>query len=73
MEVLKNYLETMFAACGTNIIIVKNENDEKSVQEELVDDMMSLIACFSGKLYGMRSRKIKREKGQGRNEESKES
>ena len=68
-----HYLETMFAACGTNIIIVKNENDEKSVQEELVDDMMSLTACFSGKLYGMRSRKIKREKGQGRNEESKES
>ena len=68
-----HYLETMFAACGTNIIVVKNENDEKSVQEELVDDMMSLIACFSGKLYGMRSRKTRREKGQGRNEKSKKS
>ena len=35
-----NYLETMFNACGTNIIIVKDENEEKSVQEELVEDMM---------------------------------
>ena len=54
-----NYLETMFNACGTNIVIVKDESEEKSVQEELVEDMMSLIASFSGKLYGMRSRKSK--------------
>lgn len=57
-----NYLQTMFNACGTNIIIVKDVNDEKTVQEELVEDMMSLIASFSGKLYGMRSRKIKNKK-----------
>ena len=57
-----NYLQTMFNACGTNIIIVKDINGAKSVQEELVEDMMSLIASFSGKLYGMRSRKSK-EKG----------
>ncbi len=36
------------------IIILKNTL-EKSVQQELVDDMMSLIAYFSGKLYGLRS------------------
>lgn len=53
------YLETLFNACGTKIIVVKDENSEKSVQEELVEDMMSLIASFSGKLYGMRSRKNK--------------
>lgn len=58
-----NYLEIMFNACGTNIIIVKDKNEEKSVQEELVEDMMSLIACFSGKLYGMRSRKSKEKNG----------
>ena len=57
-----NYLQTMFNACGTNIIIVKDVNDEKIVQEELVEDMMSLIASFSGKLYGMRSRKNKNKK-----------
>jgi len=32
-------------------------NEEKSVQMELVEDMMSLIASFSGKLYGLRSHK----------------
>ena len=57
-----NYLQTMFNACGTNIIIVKDVNDEKTVQEELVEDMMSLIASFSGKLYGMRSRKTNNKK-----------
>ena len=54
-----HYLETMFLAHNVNIIIVKDENAEKSVQEELVEDMMSLIASFSGKLYGMRSKKKK--------------
>ena len=51
------YLETVFFAHGTAIIAVRDEKEEKSVQEELVEDMMSLIASFSGKLYGMRSKK----------------
>ena len=36
------------------IIVLKNSLG-KNVQQELVDDMMSLIASFSGKLYGLRS------------------
>lgn len=52
-----HYLETVFLAHNTNIVIVKDNNEEKNVQEELVEDMMSLIASFSGKLYGMRSSK----------------
>lgn len=36
-------------------IIETEQLGEKSVQQSLVDDMMALIACFSGKLYGMRS------------------
>ncbi len=64
-----NYLQTMFNACGTNIVIVRDANSEKSVQEELVEDMMSLIASFSGKLYGMRSRKSKQERNKN-NEKS---
>lgn len=54
-----HYLETMFLAHNVNIIVVKDENADKSVQEELVEDMMSLISSFSGKLYGMRSKKNK--------------
>ena len=44
----------------------------KNVQEELVEDMMSLIACFSGRLYGMRSRKAKKKEGAA-NEKDKQS
>lgn len=54
-----HYLETMFLAHDVNIIVVKDIRADKSVQEELVEDMMSLIASFSGKLYGMRSKKKK--------------
>ena len=51
------YLETTFAAHGTNIIVMKNADDEKSIEQELVEDLMSLMASFSGKLYGLRSHK----------------
>lgn len=54
-----HYLETMFLAHNVNIIVVKDKDADKTVQEELVEDMMSLIASFSGKLYGMRSGKKK--------------
>lgn len=53
------YLETVFSAKGVSIIVVKDKKETKSVEEELVEDMMNLIASFSGKLYGMRSRKNK--------------
>ena len=56
-----NYLETVCNAHGTNIVVLHNPSEEKSVQTELVEDMMSLIACFSGKLYEMRSRRKKSE------------
>ena len=56
-----NYLEEMFKNHDVQIIVVKDKKEEKDVKEELVDDMMSLIASFSGKLYGMRS-KNKKEK-----------
>lgn len=31
-----------------------NDNDQKSMHEELMDDFMSLIASFSGKYYRLR-------------------
>ena len=49
-----NYLKTLFLAHNTNIIVVKDKDAAKSVNEEFVDDLMSLMASFSGKLYGMR-------------------
>lgn len=49
-----HYLERVFSNKDVQIIVVKDIQKEKSVSEELVEDMMSLIAGFSGKLYGMR-------------------
>lgn len=54
-----HYLEAIFKAHGVEIVVVKDINKEKSVQEELAEDMMALIASFSGKLYGLRSKKNK--------------
>ena len=55
------YLETMFMAHGVKIIVIKDPKEEKSVRQELVEDMMSLMASFSGKLYGLRSGRRKKE------------
>lgn len=52
------YLERFFKAFKTEIIVTEDKPDQ-TAQEELVEDMMSLLASFSGKLYGMRSSKRK--------------
>lgn len=57
-----NYLETMFNAKGVEIVIVKQKTEAVSVEQELMNDMMSLIASFSGKLYGMRSKNKRKSK-----------
>lgn len=41
-------------------IEVINNSDDKTFEEELVEDVLSLITVFSAKLYGSRSKKIKR-------------
>ena len=51
-----HYLETICKECQVELHIMSDEISDKSVQEELVEDMMALIASFSGKLYGMRSK-----------------
>lgn len=52
-----NYLKTIFSMKGVEIVVINDVNNDKNCQEELVEDMMALIASFSGKLYGMRSHK----------------
>lgn len=66
-----NYLQTIFKHKGVDIVVVRNENNEKSVHDELVEDMMSLIASFSEKLYGLRSGKNKRKDKNNQNERNK--
>lgn len=49
----------MFLCKGVEIVVVKDIAKTKSVEKELVEDMMSLVASFSGKLYGLRSKRNK--------------
>ena len=45
----------MYKSYGVEIVCV--EKPEVSEEEELANDLMMLIASFSGKLYGRRSAK----------------
>jgi predicted site-specific integrase-resolvase len=51
-----HYLKTVFNAKNVKIINIKQLSEKNSVEQELMEDMMSLIASFSGKLYGLCSK-----------------
>ena len=53
------YLLKFFATFGVEIHVMSGEKD-KSLEEELVQDMLSIVTSFSGKLYGIRSAKRKK-------------
>ena len=55
-----NYLKTIFELKNVEIVVVKDNAMTKTIEEELTEDMMLLIASFSGKLYGMRSKSNKK-------------
>lgn len=55
-----NYLELYFNSHNVDIIVLNDNGDDKSPQQELMEDLMSIIASFSGKLYGLRSGKNKK-------------
>lgn len=44
-----HYLEKICSYHNVKIIVIKNANEEESVQKELTEDMMALTAYFSGK------------------------
>jgi predicted site-specific integrase-resolvase len=39
---------------------VINHTEDKTYEQELVDDVLSIITIFSSKLYGSRSHKVKK-------------
>jgi len=49
-------LKKLFQAFGTEIEVI---NSEENPQEELVEDLITIVSHFAGKLYGMRSHKYK--------------
>jgi putative resolvase len=50
-------LRKMFHVFGTEIEVINSK--EKTPQEELVEDLITIVSHFAGKLYGMRSYKYK--------------
>jgi putative resolvase len=48
-------LSRLFSSFGTTIEVINQE--EKTPKEELVEDLITIVSHFAGKLYGMRSHK----------------
>lgn len=53
--------EIIFELCRYHNVevVVINEDESKTYEEELVQDVLSVITVFSAKLYGSRSHKNK--------------
>ncbi|MFA4645662.1 IS607 family transposase [Pyrococcus kukulkanii] len=52
------YLEQYFNSHGVEIEVIFEE--EKTPEKELVEDLLTIVTSFAGKLYGARSRKKKK-------------
>jgi putative resolvase len=50
------YLQTLFACFGVTLTVLE-PGEEKTAEQELTDDLLAVIAAFSGRLYGLRSHK----------------
>lgn len=53
------YLEYFFKQYGVRIEVILGE-EPKDVYQELVEDLITIVTSFAGKLYGMRSRRKKK-------------
>ncbi len=51
-------LEQFFKSYGTEIVVINRE--KKTPQEELAEDLITIISHFAGRLYGRRSHKYKK-------------
>jgi predicted site-specific integrase-resolvase len=49
-----DFLRAELEGHGANINVL-HEREDASAEQELVDDFMKLLACFSGRVYGQRS------------------
>jgi len=55
-----NFIEKMFNSYGVEVIHI--EKNDVSEQEDLVTDLVSMMASFSGKMYGRRSAERRKKK-----------
>ena len=54
----QDYLNVLFESFGVTLTVLEPD-ETRTPEADLTRDMLSLIASFSGRLYGMRSRKQK--------------
>jgi len=54
----QEFLETLFACFGVTLTVLE-PGAEQTPGQELTDDLLALIASFSGRLFGMGSQKQK--------------
>jgi putative resolvase len=54
----QEYLATLFACFGVTLTVLE-PGEEKTPEQEVTEDLLALIASFSGRLYGLRSPKQK--------------
>jgi len=54
----QEFLEVLFESFGVTLTVL-DPREDKTAEQELTDDMLALLASFSGRLYGMRSHKQK--------------
>jgi excisionase family DNA binding protein len=54
----QEYLQVLFESFGVTLTILE-PGEGRAAEQELTDDLLALIASFSGRLYGMRSHKQK--------------
>lgn len=54
----QEYLQVLFESFGVQLTVL-DPGEDKTAEQELTDDLLALIASFSGRLYGMRSHKQK--------------
>jgi putative resolvase len=53
-----SYLRALFSGYGVTLTMLSPDED-KTAEEELIQDLLAIIASFAGRLYGVRSRKQK--------------
>ena len=53
-----SYLKTLFDAYGVEIIVV--EGEDRTLQEELVEDLIATVTSFAARLYGRGSARTKK-------------
>lgn len=54
----QEYLQALFDSFGV-VLTALDSGEDQTAEQELTDDMLALLASFSGRLYGMRSHKQK--------------